>query len=318
MFWIFFSSTIGAAILIIVLIYYFAAGIGELRFAKKEWEVLGLKDGFVPQGLTYSKEINKFLMSGYMIGSRSSRVYVIDGETRQVEKFVIFENLNGSIFKGHAGGIASSGMHAFISSEGKVLRFSLKKLQVATGGEKIKFDYEKKTENGADFCFVHNGLLWVGEFYKIGKFETDVNHHILTDSGKNQKAVMFGFRLSENSALSTVPEKAISIPDMVQGMTFCKGKIFASFSYGMSKSKICEYDNLLVKKTSKFIGFNDRRIPLWVLDEKFLRKTKILPPMCEELVFAFDRIFVVFESASKKYKYFMRTRLKNVYSLKVD
>ena len=46
--------------------YYFFGEIGDLKKAKKEFEIFGLSKGFVPQGLTFDKTNGKFLMCGYI------------------------------------------------------------------------------------------------------------------------------------------------------------------------------------------------------------------------------------------------------------
>lgn len=317
MFWIFFSSGIGVLIVIAILVYYFAAGVGELKFAKKEWEIEGLREGFVPQGIAYAKKFGKFLISGYMANGSVSRVYVVGEEQKITEKFVCLKTKDGAQFCGHAGGVAVFNDFGYISSEGKVYRFLISDLINAKNDDEIQFDYEFKTENGADFCTVDGGILWVGEFYKMGKFKTDTTHHILIDGGGQQCAVVFGFRLSENGVPSSVPQKALSVPDVVQGMAFYSGRIFLSASYALNRSRIFEYENVFYKTTSKYIIFKNKKVPLYTLENKFLRKTKIIPPMSEEIVCEGGRIYVLFESAAKKYKFFMRTRIKHVFSIKI-
>lgn len=318
MFEICFFSGLGAALVIAILVYYFAAGVGELKKANKEWEISGLSEGFVPQGITFFEGAKIFLISGYMSGKKPSRVYVVDKVAGKTLKWVNFLTKSGEKFFGHSGGICTFGEYGYLSSEGKILRFKLKDVLDAQNGAEVKFDFEMKTENGADFCYAESGLLWVGEFYKMGKFETDPTHHIILSDGSGQSAVAFAFRLSENGVPQGVPEKALSLPSITQGMCFASGRIFLSTSFALQKSKLLEYENVFLKKASNYIVFKDKKVPLWTLENKFLRKFKVLPPMAEEIVFADGKIYILFESAAKKYKYFMRTRLKNVHSLKVD
>ncbi len=306
------------ALIIFGLVYYFAAGVGVLKKAKLEWAIAGLESGFVPQGLCYIREINKFLISGYMPNSRPSRVYIIDGTTKQTEKFFTFKHKSGEEYIGHAGGIATNGEYAFISSEGKIFRFLVSNLTQPSIDDTIVFDYEQNTENQADFCYFDNGLLYVGEFYKAPKFNTDVNHHILLEGGKQNNAIIFAFRLSEKGVPSVVPEKAISIPGMVQGMTFYREKIYLSASYAMQKSKILVYENALSKKPNSFIVFNRSKVPLYILSDKLLKRTIVLPPMSENIIIVDNRMYLLFESNARKYRYFMRTRIKNVYSISLN
>ncbi len=318
MFWIFFSSTIGVAFLIAVLVYYFAAGLGDLKSARREWRLLGLSEGFVPQGITFVKSENKFLVSGYMTKGRASRVYVVDPQQNNLQYYVTFKTKQGQEYLGHAGGICVYNNYGYISGEGKVFRFLLSDVLSSKPADVVKFDYEFSSENGADFCLVNGNTLWVGEFYKMGKYKTDPTHHILLDGGNYHCAIVFGFSLSDNGMPSIVPQKALSIPDTVQGMAFSLGRIFLSSSYAANKSRLIEYENVFQKNTAKYIIFKDKKVPLYVLENKYLRKTKILPPMSEEIVCEGGRIYVVFESGANKYKFFMRTRLYHVFSIKVN
>jgi len=58
-------------------------------------------------------------------------------------------------------------------------------------------------------------------------------------------------------------------------------------------------------------------VDLWYLDNEALISKMNAPSMSEEIVFNNGRIYILFESASKKYKVFNRKQLKNVYSLPI-
>lgn len=312
-------SAVLIALIIIFIWWYFCGNIGELKKAKKEFLIFGLDDGFVPQGIVYLSCYNKILISGYMQDHSPSRVYVVSKETGMTEKFVTFVLLSGVGYFGHAGGIAGNCNDCYLSSEGKIFHFFASDIFSSTNGI-VKITDIMETKNGADFCFVSNGFLYVGEFYKLAKFKTDVSHHIKLSDKEINHSLVFGFRLKEGEEFglaSKVAEKAISIPDLVQGMVVGK-KIFVSRSYGVARSELLTYENVLLQKTQNYVYFDEKQVPLFVLSNKNLQKTRFLPEMAEEIELINGRLFVVFESASKKYRLFTRTKINHVYSLDLD
>lgn len=305
-------------VLILLLFYYFASGKYDLNKAKEEFCIPGLDTDFVPQGIAYSKQYNKFFVSGYMKSHVASRVYVVDGESRNIEKYVLFKRMDGIVYTGHAGGISTYSESVYISSEKKVYRFLLKDLILAKNAEFINFCSELNSQNGADFCLAKNGQIFVGEFYKFAKFPTDQSHHILIDGKTQNNAIVFVFKLSSSGDFAnSMPSFAISVPDLVQGMVLFENKIVLSSSYGLNKSKISVYESDFLKKANRTIAVKESHIPLYILSNKDLIKSFALPPMAEEIELVDDKLFILFESASKKYKLYNRVRIKKVYSLKI-
>ena len=300
--------------------YYFLADKNDLKKAKKEFEIFGLKDGFVPQGITFLKKQKKFLLSGYVSKKNSpSRIYVVDSETYKLEKYVTLSFVGGKFYVGHAGGITNFAESVFVSSEGHVFRFLVSDLLDAKNGESVRILENFKTFNNADFCFVNDGFLWVGEFYKLGKRKTDVTHHILLETGESCHALAFAFPLSKCVTCGVeekLPQKALALPDLAQGVAVSGDKIFVSCSHAVSKSNVFVYDNVLTKKSQKYVAINEKKIDLFEINSKNLQKTYVLPEMSEDVVFEDGRLFVVFKSAAKKYKFVARTSLGFVFSIK--
>ncbi len=304
-------------ILVALLIYYFGEGKCDLRRAKKEFEIFGLKDGFVPQGLCYSKALDCFLMSGYMQDKkRASRVYVLNIKDKSLEKYFVVKDKTGELIS-HFGGITSSGENVWISTEGRVLRLVAEDIKNAKNGDKVKIIDEFSSKNGADFCFVYAGLLWIGEFYKLGKFKTNIAHHIKIDEKNQFHAMCFGFKISSSSSTGIekpVPEKALAVPDITQGIAINKDDIFVSCSYGVAKSTLASYENVLKEQTNLHTYFEGRKIPLYILSKSKLKKRYVLPSMSEEIEYLDGKLYVLFESASKKYRLFTRSKTKHIFS----
>lgn len=313
---------LGLILLVIILFfiwYYFCGFVGEIKKAKPEFEIFGLDDGFVPQGICYNKEYGKFLLSGYnSIEGCASKIYVVDEKTKTLEKSITLVLKNGKPYMGHGGGIACYKKYGFISSEGEAFVFTIADIFTAKL-DQIHVNFSFKTQNNADFCFVYNELLYVGEFYKLGKFKTDVSHHIKLEDGTIHHSLVLGYDLCEIMKMQETlePVKAISVGDEVQGIAVHENKIFMSSSYGLLPSKLYEHKNVLSEKTQKYIILKEKKVPLYELSAKTLRKTTSYPEMMEEIEVANGKLFMVFESGAKKYRLFTRTTINKVFSKKI-
>jgi hypothetical protein len=164
-------------------------------------------------------------------------------------------------------------------------------------------------------------MLWVGEFYKADKYETHEDHHKVTRSGEENRAMMYGYNIDESYKYGLLyndafPVKAISIPNQVQGVAVTKeGNFILSTSYSLPDSCLYYYKDVLNEPQHGTTNIGPTKIPLWYLDNDSLLMSVNAPAMAEELVINNDRVYILFESACKKYKIFNRKQLENVYSL---
>ncbi|MDD6840266.1 MAG: hypothetical protein PUD65_03000, partial [Spirochaetales bacterium] len=95
----------------------------------------GLSDDFVPQGVTVTDD-GTILICGYSSSNNPSRIYsIVDGK----ESVVYLENEDGTLYKGHAGGITSSGDYVYISNASKIFILRLKDVLSTTSGDKLSF-----------------------------------------------------------------------------------------------------------------------------------------------------------------------------------
>lgn len=303
--------------------------------ADAEFDIPGLDEDFCPQGMTELEGYNKYIVSGYMSDGGPSRYYVIDAETNNIEKYFIL-NINDKKYDGHAGGIASFNSKlwtvSMVEDEGEGYAFSFNAtdvINVDNGGEVLVRGFFK-TNNNADCVFVQDNLLWVGEFYRPEKFETDTNHHLTTRSGETNRAICYAYEIEENAKTGVVstgrilsggasevqpPVKALSVRDLCQGVAVTKdGKFVVSTSYSIFDSNIYYYKDVLNEDAHSTIRVGLDEIPLWFLDNDALIGSAQVPAMSEELFVKNDRVYLLFESACKKYKFFNRVRIKSVYS----
>ena len=290
--------------------------------ANQEFKIPGLDTKFVPQGFTKIEGYNKYLISGYMSNGEPSRFYVIDCETKSVDNYFILD-IDGKDYDGHAGGVVSYGSTLWVVSKiedkGYAFRFLLSDIMNLKGsGYEISVRDYFETHNNADFAFAYDDMLWIGEFYREDNYITNTDHHVKTRSGETNHSIVFGFDIDESYTHgldSDFPQKAISIPDLAQGMEVTSdGKIVLSTSYSIADSNIYYYKNIFNDPSSS-LRVGRESVPLWFLDGQSLIGSKKAPAMSEEIVIENDRVYILFESACKKYKAFNRKRLDSVYSI---
>lgn len=290
--------------------------------AKAEFVIPGLENKFVPQAFTKVDGENKFIVGGYMSDSTASRFYVVNGETGNAEKYFTL-SVDGKDYVGHACGVASYQNHLWTCSNdgegGTAYRFLLSDVEDAINGSVVEIKDSFKTNNGADNIMVSGNMLWVGEFYREGNYETDESHHKKTRSGETNMAVAFGYELNssnENGLQDTIPDKAISTRGLVQGVAITDdGNIILSTSYSLPASKIYCYKNVLAEEKHSTIMVNETNVDLWFLDGESLVNEISAPAMTEEIVVYNGKLYILNESACKKYKLFTRDSVKDVYSL---
>lgn len=312
-----------AVIVIIVSIlalYYFTASYPEFtKTSQVEVAIPGLDDGFVPQGMAYADNSEGYLMTGYMDDSAmKSRLYFVpDAEDKVAHYVTISGASNEKLESGHLGGVATVGDSVWLATEGVVLRVSLETVLSTENGIDVPVIDEFMVSNEASFAYASNDKLFVGEYYKEGKFDTDVEHKISTSDGYNY-AITAMFTIDEreeNGVVSTDPELVISLPPQVQGFAYDGSQIILSTSYGVADSQLHVYNVDLTAQTSNVFFSNGESIPMYILSSDNLEKSISAPAMSEGIDFVDGRLSVLFESACNKYKFVNRTRTADVLSI---
>jgi len=309
-----------ASISLFAIVWYLGDNYGSFYArATKEFAILGLDEGYTPQGLCYEKESNLFLTCGYMKNGSPSRIYVVDETNSENNKYFTLKN-GEEDYCGHAGGITTNGTYVWLVGDGKVSRFSFEKVKSAENGEQIQIIDSFESGNGADFITIQNNLLWVGEFHREKKYDTDESHFIKTSNGKTNKALSLAYEIdnsNEYGIANLSPVKALSTGSLVQGMLFTEEKILLSTSYSLPNSHIYFHSNITNEETTKTFNFNGNEIPLYILEDSNLVESLEAPCMSEEIELVGNKVYIMFESACQKYGLFTREALKNVYSIKI-
>ena len=311
-----------------VVIWYFGDTYPQFyKISQKEFEIAGLSEGFVPQGLCHFDEQDLFFYSGYMKDGSASRIYVYDNLGKCDFKYITL-TVDGQDYVGHAGGIATDGKSVWVSGDGMLHRFDLEALLLADHKTKLEVKDSKEMLNGADFLKYEKypeedqGYLWVGEFHKEGKYDTEESHHIQCSDGSINKALTYAYFVGyqEPCGITDIPMLALSTGSLVQGMEMYGGKVILSTSYGLSDSHIKTYDINLQADQPVYGAYevDGLTVQLYIADSSNLISDLKAPSMSEEIVAVGNKLYIMFENACKKYSAFTREKLENVFSYNLE
>ncbi len=326
---IFFTIICFVLLLIFGFRQYFMLSVSDYyKHSEKTFVIPGLGDGLITQGLCYDKEQKIFLVSGYM-DKKASRIYSVDKTNNKTEKYVCLLDENGNDYKGHVGGIALHNDYIYVAGgkDCNLYVYSYSEFKNAKSGDKLSclgtFDIKVNEEDYLEIAFVtvKEDELIVGEFYRAKNYETLDSHKIVTKAGDYNQALAVSYKFSSNSntkfGLNIIPNKAYSLPNLVQGMCFNQNKVYLSTSYGLAFSHINVYDEskLVYQKEINVLGIT---LPLYALDSDSLIKSIKIPPMSEEIEFVDNKLYTMCESASNKYIFGKFTSSKWCYATNIN
>lgn len=300
-----------------VILYYFGATYPEFdSMSQISFKIPGLDTSFVPQGLEYDAENDRFFVSGYMSNGESSRVYVLSGENYESTKYFTI-TISGEDYIGHAGGITIYGDNIWVAGDKKVHRLDYSDAMALNNGDSIEALDTFVPGNGADFILTYEDKLIIGEFYKKDKYDTNEEHHVVISEAEKNYAMSYVYTINTNSMYGlefAEPIAGISMPNQVQGMTVtADGDVVLSTSYSIPDSKIFVYSQESLSSQDDVVTIGGNEIPVYILSQSKLQKTITAPAMSEELVCVDSKVYLLFESNCSKYRMVNRTRISNVY-----
>lgn len=267
--------------------------------AEDAFEIPGLWDGVVQQGFDYSEDLGVYIYCGYMKNGDASRVYIIDAEGNS--RYEELKEPDGSDCTEHVGGISFGGDYVYVtaSSRNQILMYRTSDL-LDGDGEAVACDVFDVCLSSA-YVYVRSGLLYTGEFYREGNYDTPESHRLKTPTGEQNNAIMAVYTLGEDGKpLSKSPDYVMSTREKVQGMAIdSKGRIILSTSYGLAQSNLYIYS--LDKVTNEQVDIDGETVWVKYLDSSALVGEIAAPPMSEELVYKDGKLLIMTESASMKY-----------------
>lgn len=268
---------------------YVIPGLKQTRSIKVgTTQTLGASKTMDPQGLAVTSKY--VIISAYSRDKHyDSVLYLLDKKTGGFVKQIVLPN------NSHVGGLAydtvskrlwvtteSASGHATLSAYSQA---TLAKSDFATSKRATKFDKVVNLPqiSRASFLTYHNSALYVGYFDASdqGSFLT----FPMTKKGMPQVSSATRTQLRGSGA----HRATYSTGRQLQGVTFYKGKIIFSQSFGPQSSKLLTFDNDGQKQWLDF-------------DADDMLQSVSMPPYLEQIVASGSDLYVLFESASAKYR----------------
>ncbi len=260
----------------------------------------GLKDGFIPQGISYLGNDDSFALAGYMNDGSTSRIYTTDKDNN-VKYFTL--KSNGENFYGHTGGLTyvkidDNTQKMYLASElynnestGGIYCFDASCLNQASGTS-IELGNAIKVNNNSSFIYSDDVNVYVGEF---NNNDYVCSHDVKIDENTTNHAI-----ISKYSAKDTTfsnPLEIYSIKDEVQGCAVKGSTLILSTSYGLKDSHLYFYDLNNTKDSDKKID----NVAVKILNEP-IRDIKG-PCMFEDLDLNSDqtKLITAYECGSSRY-----------------
>ena len=324
--------TVIVVLLLQIIIYngarlYFSLPVKDYYgISEREFQIPGLSQKMVPQGLAYLDD-GTFLIGGYQSNGAPSRIYRFDSKRNKEAGYVVLGDENGTPVAPHAGGLAVHGAYVYVTGEDACIYiYSLSEVESGESGKTLSMKGRIHTTFGDDkiepawICITEDRLI-TGEFYREPNYPTPDSHIFTGPSGEQNHALALSYKLNDPNgpdfSVEAVPSKIYSIPGLVQGMAVKDGKFWISQSWGVAKSTIRCYDVSGSEKTGTMkTGIHE--IPVYTFDSSTQVTSFDAPPMAEEMVFVDGRLYIMSESASGKYFFGKLTGGKWCYSTDVS
>ena len=132
-------------------------------------------------------------------------------------------------------------------------------------------------------------------------------------------AVSFSFELDSAGIMSDIPVRGLSTPNQLQGIEFLDDdKVMISTSYSLPNSKLQVFGDVFKNEAEHELEVNGKTVPIYVLSSANCELTIDAPCMSEEIVLVDDKVYILYQSACAKYKYFTRTRITKVHSIELE
>lgn len=279
------------------------------------YTVPGLYEGIIPQGLCYNFDMGWIIISGYFEDAAfPSMLMILNAENGTLIKSVKLQNVDGSMYYGHAGGIASSGSYIFVTSDYSARTIEVSTLAKANDGDVVRFASDFKINTKGSFANVYSEILWIGDFIESTPAERDKAENVTTiDSGETFYAYCEGYNLKDglpkiekiNSTRDGyVPDIMLAIPEQTQGMTrTLSGGFIFSISYGRKNDSVIKvFNDVTEGDRVGTVLIDGCDVDLYACDELETKITYTAPPMSQAIESVNGTIYLLFESGASKYR----------------
>ncbi len=256
-------------------------------------DIHGNKGSDVPQGLSYSEKYDAILQTSY--SKEVSKLYVVDFTNNKLLKEYNLINMNNSNNTKHVGGVTTDDSYVWISNDYELDIYDMNTVMNSDVKE-LKPLKEIKIPLRGDFCYYHDGILWIGDFY-LKPFYTV----------PNDDPLLYGYKIKEEINYEK-PDYIIHLPKMVQGMTILPdGRfVFTSSFTNLINSGLSIYKNVLEENKDEYR-----------FDKNNLIENKKIPPMAEGIFYKDGYIHILFENSSDKY-FFAYPKINKIVKYKID
>ena len=271
---------------------------------KDSFKIYGNTGNYVPQGLTYSDKYHVVLQTSYQSDHDASMLFVVDFKSHKLLKSLKLIDMDGNNNSHHVGGITTNNETVWISNDYELEEYSLEEI-LNTTEDTIQSKGVYDLPIRGDFCTYHEGRLWIGDFYLKPFYDVP-----------NGDPLLLSYIVDGTLDYSS-PEIAISLPKMVQGLTFDQDNHFVvteSFTY-LINSNFSIYEDVTKSRSQDTITIENNTIPHYDL-KKHLIKTIKMPPMAEELFYLDGEYYILFESSTDHYS-MAYPKIQNVIQYKV-
>jgi hypothetical protein len=273
--------------------------------AVEAFDVPGIKDGAVPQGIAYfEKGIDDapgkekfFLVSAYMDDGSPSRIYVVNED--KTSRFVTLNTEAGEPSKAHVGGIAVYNRLLYVcdSSRRKIMVFNL--MDLFRDGDSITAESAFAVGVNPSYCAVKGDRLYVGDYYKT----PDGREPVTATDGSTHYARVAVYPLDAfavDGMASYSPLFAYSTSQQAQGFAVADdGRILVTYSGPSITSHIRVFTP--PEEATGEVAIGEDTVQYFSLDSNCEVKDIKAPPMIETLVPVDGKMFVLNESSANKY-----------------
>ena len=303
----------------------------EIGLKRIDVKIAGIKDGYIPQGLTFSFKNKAVIQTSYNKKGQVSKLYLGNIITGKSIKELKLKNIDDSEIKGHVGGVTTDDDKLWITSDNKVYRYNLVDI-INTTDDFIKPEKEFDLPIKGDFCTYTENAIWIGEYSKkagayLLKYPiTPIEAPAPQEGEEAPETTETTVEADAKHIDFNKPESIFSLPKNAQGIVPIENKEENKVEFYCDESNTYLSESELVKyvvdlNNKEEVDFKGDKYPYYPYEKAEIIKKVNLPPMAKEM-FVSDiqgakSLFILFESNSDSYKLAL-PKMEYVMKLKIE